>query len=79
MKNSSFAMISLLAGVVAFASLIGYIDPGACVNPQVEGWSDCKFAAGQKLYMFWGALAVAISSYTVYRVQLHQSRKQNRD
>lgn len=75
MKNSSFAMISTIALVVAFASLIGFVDSGACVNPQVAGWSDCESAATQKLWMFWGGLAIAIASYTTYRVQIWQQRR----
>lgn len=69
MKNNSLAMFSTIAAVVAFASLIGYIDPGTCVNQQPDDWTNCKSAAQASLWTFWIALAVAIASYGSYRVR----------
>lgn len=69
MKNSSLAMISTIAIVVAFASITAYIDPGACVNEPSNTWTSCESVAHDKWVAFWISLSIAVASYVTYLVQ----------
>jgi ABC-type multidrug transport system permease subunit len=52
-KNNNLAMLGTISLAVAWASLIGYIDPATCTIEGAQGVSSCREIAAQHITVFW--------------------------
>lgn len=54
MKNNSLAMLATISLVMGLASIIGYVEPSACVLSGPEAFASCEEIANQRIWGFVG-------------------------
>jgi len=60
MKNNNLAMLGTISLAVAWASIIGYIDPATCTLQGAQGVASCREIASQHITVFWLFLAFGL-------------------
>ena len=54
MKNNTLAMLATISIALGLASIIGYVEPSACVVSGGEGIATCEEVANQHIWGFIG-------------------------
>lgn len=62
MKNNTSAMLAVIAIALSFASLIGYIEPGACTIAPAQGLPSCEQEATERLWGFVGLFTFGVGT-----------------
>jgi uncharacterized protein (UPF0261 family) len=69
MKNNALAMLATISIAVGLASIIGYVEPSACVVSGAEGIATCEEAASQQLWSFIGFTSFGVVTLLVSAVR----------
>ncbi|MEO0313182.1 MAG: hypothetical protein RL140_412 [Actinomycetota bacterium] len=63
MKNNSLAMLATISIAMGLASIIGYVEPTACVVSGAEVFQSCEEVANQHIWGFVGFTSFGVLTF----------------
>jgi hypothetical protein len=63
MKNNSLAMLATISIAMGLASIIGYVEPTACVISGSEAFQSCEEVANQHIWGFVGFTSFGVLTF----------------
>jgi hypothetical protein len=63
MKNNSLAMLATISIAMGLASIIGYVEPSACVVSSADAFQSCEEVANQHIWGFVGFTSFGVLTF----------------
>lgn len=74
MKNNTLAMLATISIAVGLASIIGYVEPSACVVSGGEGIATCEEVASQQFWSFVGFTSFGVVTLLISAIRARRRK-----
>lgn len=74
MKNNTLAMLATISIAVGLASIIGYVEPSACVVSGTDGIATCEEVAGQQFWSFVGFTSFGVVTLLISAIRARRRK-----